>query len=232
MSSTHVYPERIEVLTSGGRELLKWLALVLMTLDHVNKVLLGNAYAWIGDVSRVVFPIFAIVLAYNLVSHSDSDAVRRSMVRTLATAVIVQPAYGFAFGGEVLPLNVLFTLVAGCYVATEPNRVVGLVVALVAGCFVDYAWWGIGVVVAAAYFFRSGGRVLAGIALLAAVSSLAFVNGNFYGLFAFPSVAVLGAWTIRVPRWRWTFLGYYVVHVAVLAGLVAALPGYVFPAVG
>lgn len=217
MSSTRVCPNRTEVLTSGGRELLKWIALVLMTGDHVNKALWANAYPWLGDVSRVVFPIFAIVLAYNVVAHSDAQAVKRSMLRTLATAILVQPAYAIAFGGEPLPLNVLFTLVAGCYVATEPNRIVAVVVALVAGCFVDYAWWGIGVVVASVHFFRVGGGLVAGALLLASVATLAIVNGNGYALLAFPMVALLGSVAVRVPRWRWTFLGYYVVHVAVLA---------------
>lgn len=219
MSSTPLCRDRTDVLSSGGREVLKWIALVLMTGDHVNKVVLHGAYSWLTDISRVVFPIFAIVMAYNLVSHPDAAATRRAMLRTLVTAVIVHPAYVVAFGGEILPLNVLFTLCAGCYVATEPNRVVALVVGLVAGAFVDYAWWGIGVVASAVHFFRAAGSFRAGVVLLAAVTSLAFVNGNVYALFAFPLVAIVGVWTIRVPRWRWTFLGYYVVHVAVLAAI-------------
>lgn len=224
MSSTHVCPNRSEVLTSGGRELLKWIALVLMTGDHVNKVLWANSYPWLGDISRVVFPIFAIVLAYNVCANPDPKALNRSMLRTLATAVLVQPAYALAFGGEPLPLNVLFTLVAGCYVATEPNRLIGVVVALVAGCFVDYAWWGIAVVVAAAHFFRVGGGFVPGALLLASVALLAIVNGNGYALLAFPLVALLGSVVICVPRWRWTFLGYYVVHVAVLAVIAGNSP--------
>ena len=58
-------------MTSGGRELLKWVALLLMTGDHINTILFHGSAPWLGHAGRVVFPIFAFVLAWNIEAVPD-----------------------------------------------------------------------------------------------------------------------------------------------------------------
>jgi hypothetical protein len=53
-------------LANGSLEALKWLALLLMLGDHVNKYLLHDAVPVLFDAGRLVMPIFAVVLGYNL----------------------------------------------------------------------------------------------------------------------------------------------------------------------
>lgn len=205
-------------MTTAGREVLKWLALVLMTGDHVNKVLLDGGVPWLTDAARVVFPIFAMVLAYNLAAHADAQAARRSLGRLLVAAVLVQPFHAWAFGYWV-PLNVLFSLALGVYCCTGTSRPIALAAALLGGLVVDYGWCGPAIMLATVAVLRSGGRWWAWAGLLVSVAGLYAINRNLYALAAFPLVLALGTLPGRVPRWRWAFLGYYGAHLGVLVAL-------------
>ena len=54
------------MLSSGTLEALKWLALLLMTLDHVNKHLLHASVPELFAAGRLTLPLFGFVLGYNL----------------------------------------------------------------------------------------------------------------------------------------------------------------------
>lgn len=205
-------------MTSGGREVLKWIALVLMTGDHVNKVLLDGSQPWLTDLARVVFPIFAVVLAWNVVRHPDRAAIDRSIRRTLLAAVVVQPLHAAAFG-YWLPLNVLFTLGAGLLVFHIRSLPVVVLVGVIGGAFVDYAWPGVLVVVAAGVLAKDPRKAQHQAMFALALLALCWFNGNAWALAALPIVAVAGSLPVTLPRWRWTFLGYYAAHLAVLASL-------------
>lgn len=205
-------------MTSAGRELLKWVALVLMTGDHVNKVLLANSAPWLSEAARVVFPIFAIVLVYNLRTHRHDDATARALIRLLIAAVIAQPLHALAFG-YWLPLNVLFTLALGVYVASARNGWLAAAAWILGGAFVDYQWAGVGVIVAASVALRLNGHWRGWLLLAAAIAALYVINGNLWAVLALPLVWWLSRSTSDVPRWRWTFYGYYMAHLAVLVCL-------------
>jgi len=53
-------------IPDGTVEALKWLALVLMTGDHVNKYLFNATLPVLFEAGRVALPLFVFVLAYNL----------------------------------------------------------------------------------------------------------------------------------------------------------------------
>ncbi|WP_373401632.1 TraX family protein, partial [Klebsiella pneumoniae] len=82
-------------LCSGARELLKWIALLAMTGDHVAKVVFGG-----------YVPLFALVMACNL-AQPGAD-LRKSIRRLALWGLIAQPLHAFAFGSW-LPLNILLT---------------------------------------------------------------------------------------------------------------------------
>lgn len=203
-------------MTSGGRELVKWFALLLMTGDHVNKVLLHGSAPWLSDAARVVFPLFAAVLAWNVVAAGEGSR-NRAIVRLLVAGALVQPLHALAFG-YALPLNILLTLGLGLLVAfgrvwwTVPAWIVG-------GLFVDYQWAGVGVVLGGAVLANSGGRAGGWAVFAASLLALCWFNGNGWALLALPMLWMLSRYRADVPRWRWTFLGYYVLHLAVLAAL-------------
>lgn len=203
------------MLSSGGREIAKWIALILMTFDHANKVLWGGAFQWMNDASRIVFPIFAIVLAYNLAANHSPERVRRSLFAMLVAGVIAQPLHAISFGFWI-PLNVLFTLALGVYVAYERNWFFAIAAFAIGGVVVDYQWMGVAVVVTSTWALRSPG-LLNYVLLGVSVASLEIINGSWWALAAFPVLWLLGQVDCHVPRWRWLFLGYYVLHLAFLA---------------
>ncbi|UNU12603.1 TraX family protein [Xanthomonas translucens] len=203
-------------MTSGGRELLKWLAVVLMTGDHAIKVL-GLVYVpVVSEFGRVAFPVFALVMAYNL-AQPGAD-VAKSVRRLALWGVAATPAAYLAFG-QLLPLNVLltFALAAACVLCIERRLWVALVLLLApAPLLVDYQWSGVLLILAAWNEFKHGrGREVPFLLLMAAMGLLCLYNGNGWALLAAP-LCLLAIFDPPIPRTRWAFYGYYVGHLAAL----------------
>jgi len=219
-------------MTSTARELLKWLALLLMTGDHLAKVFLGGYVPVVSELGRVAFALFAIVMACNL-AQPGADALR-SARRLLPWAVLAQPVYGLAFHSP-LPLNVLWTfcLVATCLALHQRGRNgwAGLLFA-VGGLLVEYRWFGGALVVACWLFYRSQWlrpavrheQVFHALLALAGLGLLCLYNGNGWALLALPLVWLLGPRHWPLVRLRWVFYLYYVGHLAVFALLARLLP--------
>lgn len=208
-------------MTSGGREFLKWLAVALMTGDHVISIFHLGYVPVVSELGRVAFPIFALVMAYNLAQPGAK--VGTSIRRLACWALLAQPVYALAFG-LWFPINVLGTFaLAACAVwAVERAQwplLVGLLV--LAPVAVDYAWPGVWLVVGAYGWFDTqpvtmGGRLRAFVLMGVPMALLCAYNGNGWALLALP-ILFLGRLQWRVPRTRWAFYGYYVGHLALLS---------------
>ena len=213
-------------MTSSGRELLKWLAVVFMTGDHAAKILFGGYVPVLSEAGRIAFPVFAGVMAYNL-AQPGAD-VAKSVRRLALWAAVAQPVYWWAFG-NALPLNVLasFALAAACVLCIERRRWVVLVIAAgVAPLFVEYQWPGLALVLSwwCFYRYRPAGvpAVVATVAMTGSFVALCAYNGNAWALLALPAFAAARMeWAI--PRSRWAFYVYYVAHLTALAALSSAL---------
>src|SRR2546423_4977134 len=101
-------------VADGTPEALKWLALALMVLDHVNTFLFNRPLPGGYQAGRAVFPIFAFVLAGNLARPGALQrGVHVRVMRRLALfALLATPAH-WALVGHWWPLNILVTLLAG-----------------------------------------------------------------------------------------------------------------------
>ncbi|HDS0947718.1 TPA: conjugal transfer protein [Stenotrophomonas maltophilia] len=200
-------------LGSGARELLKWLALVMMTGDHVAKVVFGGYLPVASELGRVAFPLFALVMACNL-AQPGAD-LGKSIRRLLFWGVIAQPVHALAFGGW-LPVNILLSFVVAALVILALERQRAWLLLLAGGvlpAFVDYQWIGVAVVVLGWIGFR---RRLWWLPLLG-LAALCWHNGNGWALLSVPVLLAVGRVRWTVPRWRWAFYVYYVGHLALLA---------------
>lgn len=224
-------------MTSGGRELLKWLAVVLMTGDHVARVFFGGHVPVVSELGRIAFPVFALVMAYNL-AQPGAD-VGKSVRRLLVWGIVAQPAHALAFGYWI-PLNVLlsFALAAAAVWCIQGRRWALLALCLgPAPLLVDYQWVGIVLVVGAWGWYDHHARyrkcrimVMHGLevlklngapfVVLGAFAALCWYNGNAWAILAF-AVLRFGKGHWNVPRTRWAFYGYYVGHLALLATFVS-----------
>ncbi len=218
---------------SAATETLKWIALVLMTGDHVNKYLLAGSVAGLYAAGRVALPLFVGVLAFNL-SRSGCDASARvRMMKRLALAAAAATLPYTALGGGDLaggwwPLNVLFTMLVITLTVhgIEQRTVHGVVLAVIAflagGALVEFWWPGVMLGLAAWWWFKHPNHRMSATALLAlSAAGLCAINGNAWAFVALPlAAATLAAERSPAPRRiRGFFYAYYPAHLVALLGL-------------
>lgn len=219
------WPLRIAIPDSAV-EALKWLALVLMTIDHINSYLFDHGVAWMFAVGRIAMPLFAAVLAWNLARPGtlERGVYPRTIKRLLLFAVLATPQFvaGGGTGNEGwLPLNILFLLAAATGYAwlmergTPMAKVAALGLFLFGGFLVEFLWAGLGLTIALWHHFRRPSWATAA-AVLFFWLALFFINGNFWALLAIPVLLSARYWRLPVPRVRWMFYVYYPAHIAVL----------------
>ncbi len=212
-------------ISDGSLEALKWIALLLMTGDHVNKYLFNATLPVLFEAGRIALPLFIFVLAYNLARPGvmARGAYDRTMKR-LALFGAVASAPFIALGGLASgwwPLNVLFTLlvIAGTLLLVEKGRastwtVAGLLF-VIGGSSVEYWWPAVALGLAVWWHCKRPSWWSAGAAVLACVA-LWPVNGNLWSLAAVPLVLVASRVEFHMPRLRWAFYAYYPLHLAAL----------------
>lgn len=199
---------------------LKLAAFVLMIADHADW-LLGTGQGAHATVGRLVFPIFALVLGYNMARTSPEKLLATVAPRLAVIGLLAQLPYTF-LQGAVVPLNIMFTLAAAVavYAAAELGKGRhALAILAISGLFVDYSWPGVAgvVLVAMACRNRVEWHVLA--ALLAMAASLYLINGNPLAMLAVPVVWIVSRCAQGdAPRLKWLFWAGYPLH---LVGLLA-----------
>lgn len=206
-------------MTSSGREVLKWIAVFLMTGDHLAKVFFGGYVPVVSELGRIAFPVFAIVMAYNL-AQPGADA-RKSWQRLLLWGIVAQAPHAMAFG-SAFPLNVLltFAVAAGCIDCIQRRAWLTLfVLALPVTAFVDYHWAGL--VMVLGYYHQyvwapkeaiSCPIMYWPLTTVALFLPLVMFNGNAWALLAIPVIVLVSRRDWSVSRSRWAFYGYYVGH--------------------
>ena len=222
-------------MANGTLEALKWLALVLMTLDHVNKYVFWGGLPGAVEAGRLVLPIFGFVLGYNLARPDLCDAgLRRMFMRLLAFGAMATPVFValstallHRFKPEKaeivswLPLNILFTLLLATVIVAMLKKSHPLWPAVAASCFilggavVEYRWFGLAFVLASWYHCRHGSP-LSVVLLVLAAAALTVINGNFYALLSLPLLLLATRFEWKVPRWRHVFYAYYPLHLAAI----------------
>ena len=93
-----------------GREVLKVIAIVTMTIDHINDILYSDTL-FLHIIGRLAFPLFAYLIALGIESTKKP---KKYMVTLLSFALISQIPYFLAFGIQPFErLNILFSLFLG-----------------------------------------------------------------------------------------------------------------------
>ncbi len=213
-------------------EAIKWLAVLLMTLDHVNYHLLQGAYPWMHSAGRIALPLFVFTLAYHLARPSavGDKVALRVLERLLPIAVISSLPYLelnlFRIG--FFPLNILFTLAAGTAMvaliesSTKWSSPLAVLLFASMGAIVDYQWTGLGLFIACWQFFRRPG-IFWGAATLMLLVLQGVANQNYWALASVPLIALMFALKLPVRRIKGALYYYYPLHLYVLAVLKVAV---------
>lgn len=104
-------------------DLLKWLALASMLLDHLRFV--WPALGWLYPFGRLAFPFFCLAIAANLARNPAAPEPRR-LLRYLGAlllfALLAEAPYRLLVGEAATTLNVLPTLALGLSIAQALRR--------------------------------------------------------------------------------------------------------------
>jgi hypothetical protein len=100
------YAWRLPTVKSHAQFWLKIFALGLMLADHIHLVFFHRQLEWLYWLSRLVFPIFALIVAQNLEHHHVNP--KRYISRLVFYGILAQPVYMICF--QTAQFNVLFTL--------------------------------------------------------------------------------------------------------------------------
>ena len=212
-------------LSSGTLEALKWLALLLMTFDHVNKHLLHASVPELFAAGRLAMPLFGFVLGYNLARPDAlADGAFKRTAGRLAVFGSIASVPFIALGGlgwGWWPFNVMATLLVATLcawlieVGGWTRIALACVVFVLGGAVVEFWWPGLAACLFAwAYCRRPSWGMLA--LWTASLAALYVINRNLWALAALPLIFAAGQVNMRVPRNRLGFYVYYPAHLAVL----------------
>ncbi len=214
--------------SDGAMEALKWLALIAMTSDHVNKVLFDASVPVMSVFGRLAMPIFGFIVAYNLARPVFflSGAYERVLKRMFVFGLLATPFFALAFNKPVLypRLNIMFALMLSVYIISAINKanpylyLVAILSGVVLGSLVDYYWFGIVYCISAWYFCKQPSFSTASL-WMAGAAILYFINGNFWALLAVPIIIGASRLEFYLPRLRGFFYWYYPIHIALLLAI-------------
>lgn len=212
------------VISDGTLEAIKWTALVLMVLDHVNKYLLHDSVPSLFAIGRAAMPLFGFVLAYNLARPESlvSGAYRRVALRLAFFGAIASVPFiglgGLGWGWWPLNIMVTFLVATGTMYCIDRGgywRLIALCLFLVGGASVEFWWPAIALIVAAWSYVRSPSWPALGI-WMASTMALYFINGNLWALTALVWIFAAPLVMLNVPRLRSFFYVFYPAHLALL----------------
>lgn len=201
----------------AGIEAIKWLALLLMVVDHLDRYVLHSGSPLPYLCGRLVFPLFAISMAVGLAARPVDHGWQ--LLRRLSTwGMLAQVAAAFAHGKP--ELNVLVTIGCGLVlfltIQTAARRwyALPLIVGVsLLSCAAEFGPYGACMVAAALWFARAP-STLSAFAFLSGVALLGVINETGAALLAIPAAYVLLRWPIELPRvphfFYWAYVGQWV----------------------
>lgn len=103
-------------ISSGSLELVKWIAIFAMTVDHINTGILyriGAANAELFMFGRIAAPLFAFMVAYNLARPTTEGSSRKPRIQRMLKLLLVFGLLAIAphyyMGQPVFTPNIMFT---------------------------------------------------------------------------------------------------------------------------
>jgi hypothetical protein len=217
-------------LNNGSVEVLKWLALILMTGDHVNKYILDDAYPILFTLGRIASPIFCFVLAFNLARPNtlERGVYIRTITRLILFASIASIPFialgsmkqGYIFFGW-WPLNILATLMVAtsCIYFLDRggkfDKLFFVLTFIIGGAIGEFWWPAILLCVSTWLYCRRPSWTWLTVAI---VSTAAFVviNQNFWALAALPIIFGAQFLKLNVGRTKLFFYVFYPAHLAII----------------
>jgi TraX protein len=218
-------------LSNGQQETLKWLAIFTMTLDHLNRTLLFNTEPLLLWIGRVAFPLFAFLIAYNLVVRKVKPT--RYLWPILIFALLTQPIYMWVMGGYTG--NIMFTLYFGIlYVGLHElfskrfssllSHAVLVLIFFIPAMQVDYGPVGVFLIPLLVLYLKHPSFAFLFLLAPYLLAVNTFAPYAIWGLLSIPLIYLISRYPITLTRSSpWLFYLFYPAHLAVLKLLLGYL---------
>jgi hypothetical protein len=209
----------------SGRELLKWIAIITMTVDHVGAIIYPE-FTVLRVIGRLSFPLFAYLL---ILGMENTRNIRNYFIRLFIFAFISQVPFFLALDYAPFDsLNIFFTLSAGLlFIHFFKKNSLFVVVPLLASLVLpfDYGIYGIAII-GCMYILKENTSF--GVFSLVLLNMLFLVpwNTQFLSISVIPLILLHknGFLTttketseVRIPLWRkYFFYVYYPLHLTLL----------------
>jgi TraX protein len=211
-------------VSSGTMEVVKWLGLLSMTIDHINRFFFGTAIYSAYCIGRLAMPLFAFIFAYNLAQPNAfaRGLYTRVLKRLIIFGLLATPGYIAMRNLPTLwPLNIMFTLSVATIAlffyekGGVGNYLVAILFFLIGSLFVEFNWAGVMFCITS-WFYCKKPSILALLACLMAYLFLGIVNDNNWALASLPIIILASKIDLKVSRIPHFFYFYYPSHLYVL----------------
>lgn len=209
-------------ISNGSIEGLKWIGLVLMTLDHTNTILFNGKYSVMFELGRLVMPLFAFVLAYNLArTPKNEDVYQRVMKRLFIYGVIATPFFMFIHSSWY-PLNIMFTLLTStvCIYFIDKGSLMDSIFAMlifsIGGVLAEYWYPAILFTIFSWQYCRSGEKQWLLLMLVMMFPIGVTNNMSMTGALSLIIIFAGAKINLTLPRAKYFFYVYYPLHLAIL----------------
>jgi hypothetical protein len=209
-----------------GRELLKWIAIITMAIDHIGAVLYTELTV-LRIIGRLSFPLFAYLLILGI---ENTRNIRNYFVRLFVFAFISQVPFFLALGFEPFGyFNIFFTLSSGLAFVYFFKKISPITLVPVLASSVlpfDYGIYGIAMIGCMQIMKEN---IKFGVAALFLLNALFLVPWNiqFLSLLALPFILLHKKGYLKIeretnekvsyPLWRkYSFYIFYPLHLALL----------------
>ncbi|UCE44129.1 MAG: hypothetical protein JSV57_01155, partial [Candidatus Bathyarchaeota archaeon] len=223
---------RARVKYDLGREILKWSAIITMTIDHAGAVLYQEhlLFRYIG---RLSFPLFAYLLILGL---ETTRSVKNYFTRLFLFALISQVPFYLAMGVKPWEyLNIFFTLSSGVlFIELHKRGNFLLFLPLVAAEVLHFDYGIYGILTMGCFYYLRRNRTL-GIILFLGLNLLylAVSSSSILALLALPPILLHNSGRFHLEtigekvdysRWKkYFFYVYYPLHLIALFSIKAGL---------
>lgn len=194
-----VLSAEVPLLRTAHIETIKWLAAVVMLVEHYFTYAIGHLPAEVYTVGRSVFPLFGLALGFGIAQLSTKDQ------SVIAARILVWSVVAFVAGlgvREALPYNVLGTLGLGLagFVSLRQGNLWGMLLAILLSVPMEFGPAGVICVVAMCFAGGSYNSWLQIALVLAGIAVLAVPNGCHAAFLAIPVLIFVRSLNVELPR--------------------------------
>jgi hypothetical protein len=194
-----------------------------MLLDHLYSFLNIQELKFFYPLGRLSMPLFAFALSYGLAIQKNKYFSLSTIKRILIFGLISSAPY-IALGNVMSgwwPLNIMFTFLLSAIIISilsstiKQRYFIALILFVIGGAFVEYAWAGIALTVSFWWFVKREDWISLSLIILSMIMLNNF-NHNLWAALALPIIYLASKINLSIPRIKHFFYYVYPIQLSVI----------------